>query len=198
VSSLRDILQPIPQDNEFHPEGNAWTHTRLVRRSLNEALALLGNPQLSKSQRNLLRLAAWCHDLGKSSATIIRGNNAVAPKHETSKHLNIGLKKLGPAWRRFWSSASFEDRKCFVYLCTRHMAISDSRGFSSEVTRALRSALPTISRRAKLAVVLMVMDRLGTARPARVEDALIVVGYATQIERLGKPSTFNSQRSTFK
>ena len=175
VSMLRDILQHIPQDAEFHPEGNVWTHTFAVRRALDEAVALLPDFQIDKADRNLLRLAAWCHDLGKANATIFRNNRWTAPGHEKPKHLNAVLRQLGNPWRSFWQAGSLEDRKTFLYVCTRHMAISDSRGIDPRIMRALRSADPRRSRRAKLAIVLMVMDRLGTMRKSRMGDAMIVV-----------------------
>jgi hypothetical protein len=176
VPTLRDILRQIPQDAEFHPEGNVWTHTRAVRRALDEALALLPDFQIDKVDRNLLRLAAWCHDLGKAHATIYRENRWIAPGHEKPKHLNVVLRQLGDPWRGMWRAGSFEQRKTFLYLCTRHMAVSDARGIDARIMRALRSSNRLRSRQAKLVIVLMVMDRLGTTRVSRVDDARIVAG----------------------
>jgi hypothetical protein len=175
MSKLRDMLQQIPQDAEFHPEGNVWTHTLAVRRSLDEAIALLPDFQTDDTERNILRLAAWCHDLGKSSATIFRNGRWIAPGHETSKHLNTTLRQLGPRWRKMWLAGSVENRKGFLYACTRHMGISDPLGIDPRIIRSLRANDAQRSRRARLAIVLMVMDRLGTTRPSRVEDAKIVV-----------------------
>jgi hypothetical protein len=178
MSKLRDILRQIPQDAEFHPEGNVWTHTRAVRYALDPALKLLKDFQFDETDRKLLRLAAWCHDLGKAQATILHDNRWIAPGHEKPKHLNAVLRQLGRPWEQFWRSGSIENRKAFLHLCIRHMAISDSRGIDRRILRAMKSSDPHRSHRAKLTIVLMVMDRLGTTRASRRADAQIVVDAA--------------------
>jgi hypothetical protein len=82
MSSLRDILKPIPQSPVHHPEGDVFTHTRMVRQSLNKALNLLKEAQknpnsafsklnldLKPDELNILRLAGWLHDIGKEATT---------------------------------------------------------------------------------------------------------------------------------
>jgi len=168
-------LRRIPQDAEFHPEGNVWTHTRAVRRALSEAIAMLPKFEISDSDRNLLRLSAWCHDLGKADATVFQNGRWIAPEHDKPMHLNAVLRQLGHPWRNIWQSGSAANRKAFAYLCTRHMGIGDECGIDRRILRSLRSADLHRSRRAKLVIVLMVMDRLGTSRSSRVADAMIVV-----------------------
>ena len=189
MPSLRDILKPIPQDGEFHPEGDVWTHSRLVRESLEEAIAMLPMFHLGKADRNLLRIAAWCHDIGKVTATSIRGGRVISPEHDKPKYLNAGLRQLGPRWRKLWNKATFDERKAFTYLCRRHMAVSDQRGVDPEILRAFHSKDPARSRRAKLVIVLMVMDRLGTSRPSRIDDVMIVIPILSE----AKPSHKNPE-----
>lgn len=187
MSSLRDQLRGVPQDARFHPEGDVWTHTRLVRRALGEAVELSNSSSMMRSaagaealptarERDVLRAAAWCHDLGKSGATReLRDGRVVAPGHETARSFNPAARRLGPAWRRVWAATSPADRKTFVYLVTRHMAINDREGLSPRVARDLGGKHPALRRRALLLVAFMMMDRLGCARATRVADARMVL-----------------------
>jgi hypothetical protein len=185
VSSLRDLLRGVPQDARFHPEGDVWTHTRLVRRARDEAVNLIRSSAMPATptprERNLLRAAAWCHDLGKAGVTRVVGTTIVAPGHETARRFNEVCRQLGPAWHRVWRSASFEDRKDFVYLVTRHMDVSDRQGLSGRVARHLVGGSVALRRRARLLVVFMMMDRLGCASPTRVEDARLVLAAAERL-----------------
>ena len=59
-------LRGVPQDSEWHPEGDAWIHTLLV---CDAAAALADREALSEERRVILLLAALCHDLGKATTT---------------------------------------------------------------------------------------------------------------------------------
>lgn len=120
MSSLRDLLGNIPQNPKHHPEGNVLTHTRMVRRSIEDAIAILKqsqqNPQsslkkvdfdLTKEDRDILRVAAWMHDIGKVTATAMtpsKGIQSIA--HETPEHFIANMRKLkGGQWENIWNSA---------------------------------------------------------------------------------------------
>jgi tRNA nucleotidyltransferase (CCA-adding enzyme) len=57
-------LADTPQDPEWHPEGDVWTHTLQVT---DEAAALLAD--LDRPRALALMLGAVCHDLGKPATT---------------------------------------------------------------------------------------------------------------------------------
>ncbi len=59
-----EALVGCPQDPEHHPEGDVWTHTRLV---VDEARDVVGD--LGRAHRTTVMLAALCHDLGKPATT---------------------------------------------------------------------------------------------------------------------------------
>jgi tRNA nucleotidyltransferase (CCA-adding enzyme) len=59
-----DALVGCPQDPAWHPEGDVWTHTKMV---CDEARASIGD--LSRAERTTVMLAALCHDLGKPATT---------------------------------------------------------------------------------------------------------------------------------
>lgn len=59
-------LMGCPQEPEWHPEGDVWTHTLLV---VDEAALIAETEQLEGAERVRLMLGAICHDLGKPLTT---------------------------------------------------------------------------------------------------------------------------------
>jgi tRNA nucleotidyltransferase (CCA-adding enzyme) len=59
-------LHGVPQDPEWHPEGDVWTHTLLV---VDAARLFLDKNPLSPELDTTVMLAALCHDLGKPATT---------------------------------------------------------------------------------------------------------------------------------
>jgi len=52
----------VPQDPEWHPEGNVWRHTLLV---CDAAAGIAGKEQLLQTDVIVLLLSSLCHDVGK-------------------------------------------------------------------------------------------------------------------------------------
>jgi tRNA nucleotidyltransferase (CCA-adding enzyme) len=67
----------VPQDPEWHPEGDVWVHTRMV---VDEAAKL----RAGDAQEDLVLLyGALCHDLGKATTTFTdEGGRIRSPNHE--------------------------------------------------------------------------------------------------------------------
>lgn len=59
-------LPGVPQDAEWHPEGDVWIHTQLV---CDAAARIADRDQLDEFERTVLLFAALCHDLGKATTT---------------------------------------------------------------------------------------------------------------------------------
>lgn len=59
-------LKDVPQDPEWHPEGDVWVHTQLV---CDAAARIAIREELSEQDRTVLMLSALCHDLGKATTT---------------------------------------------------------------------------------------------------------------------------------
>ena len=70
-------LPTTPQDPEWHPEGDVWTHTLLV---LDESARL--RDDLDRPRALALMLAALCHDLGKPSTTAFVDGRIRSRGHE--------------------------------------------------------------------------------------------------------------------
>ena len=61
-----EALWDVPQDPEWHPEGNVFEHTALV---VDEAARVADRDQLDEHDRLVLMLAALAHDFGKPETT---------------------------------------------------------------------------------------------------------------------------------
>ncbi len=70
-------LRGVPQDPQWHPEGDVWVHTLMV---LDRAAAL----RRGGASDLALMLGALCHDLGKPATTVIDGERVYARGHEAA------------------------------------------------------------------------------------------------------------------
>jgi tRNA nucleotidyltransferase (CCA-adding enzyme) len=70
-------LADTPQDPEWHPEGDCFTHTLQV---VDQAKALLEG--LERPRALTVMLAALCHDLGKPATTRFEDGRVRSPGHE--------------------------------------------------------------------------------------------------------------------
>ena len=69
-----DALRGVPQDPEWHPEGDVWVHTLMVL----DVAATLRNGEEDLA----LMLGALCHDLGKPVTTVRAGGRIRSPRHD--------------------------------------------------------------------------------------------------------------------
>jgi len=72
-------LYDCPQDAEWHPEGDVWTHTLMV---LDEARKRNGD--LDRARLTTIMLSAICHDLGKPLTTAMIDGRVRSPGHEAA------------------------------------------------------------------------------------------------------------------
>jgi tRNA nucleotidyltransferase (CCA-adding enzyme) len=72
-------LYDCPQDAEWHPEGDVWTHTLMV---IDEARRR--NADLPRGPLAVLMLSAVCHDLGKPLTTVHVEGRIKSPGHEAA------------------------------------------------------------------------------------------------------------------
>ena len=84
---MLDVIAPellplgdTPQDPEWHPEGDVWTHTLQV---VDEAARLIDDLRESDVPRALaVMLGALCHDLGKPTTTTFEDGHTRSRGHE--------------------------------------------------------------------------------------------------------------------
>jgi len=72
-------LAETPQDAEWHPEGDVWTHTLQV---IDEAAGLIEGFAQDRPRALTVMLAALCHDLGKPATTKHENGRIRSPGHE--------------------------------------------------------------------------------------------------------------------
>ncbi len=72
-------LYDCPQDAEWHPEGDVWTHTLMV---IDEARKR--NDDLDRPRLATIMLSAVCHDLGKPATTAMIDGRVRSPGHEAA------------------------------------------------------------------------------------------------------------------
>ena len=80
VHALFPELVPLascPQEPEWHPEGDVWTHTLMV---VDEARRRIQG--LSRGESVAIMLAAVCHDIAKPETTAVTGGRIRSPGHE--------------------------------------------------------------------------------------------------------------------
>ena len=80
VDALLPELKPLvgcPQEPEWHPEGDVWTHTLMV---VDQARAL--NDDLPRPELITVMLGAICHDLGKPPTTAVIDGRIRSLDHE--------------------------------------------------------------------------------------------------------------------
>ncbi len=129
-------LIACPQDPQFHPEGDVWTHTLLVT---DEAAIIAERDGLAQGERAILVLAALCHDLGKPDTTkTIDGRIRSRGHCDTIEIFPAFLARLG-------APLSIMER--VVILCRYHLTHIDFKDSLRHVRRlsvALASAGETL------------------------------------------------------
>lgn len=74
-----NALRGVKQDEEWHPEGDVFVHTKHVA----DAAALIADREgLEGEDRVVLVLAAICHDFGKPATTVFERGRYRAPGHD--------------------------------------------------------------------------------------------------------------------
>jgi len=69
-----DSLKGCVQDPEWHPEGDVWTHTKLV---VDQAADIAERCEMEHDVREYFIFAALCHDMGKPSTTFTHDNRRI-------------------------------------------------------------------------------------------------------------------------
>jgi len=172
-TALRKILD-VPQSPIHHPEGSVQRHTYMVRQALNQAINMLKkqngpfsnlNFDLTPDEKNIVRLAAWLHDIGKSKATQIdpETGKITAHKHEDPEFFEPAMQELGPIWKRMYEKTSEKDKEDLWFIIKNHMKLNDEKGFGRKILdRYLdEEGKYKNERKVKLLLVLLLMDRMG-------------------------------------
>lgn len=189
AKAYSDALRDVPENPQHHPEGTTLKHVRLVRRAISAAAQELQNLKfapvfgeilsdldfsLSDDDMGVLTMAAWLHDVGKSTATTVDGipfrdapnlsGKIQAINHEKPEHYDPQISKLislAPSSTiRFYDS----NRELINFLIERHMDFAHG-GFPNRVISAHFDAGKVKNERPiRLLLVLMWADKIGRAK----------------------------------
>lgn len=149
-------LVGVPQDPEWHPEGDVWVHTLMV---LDEAALLRGG---GDEELDLaLMFGALCHDFGKPAATTIDDHGRVrSPAHDTG-----GLEPTQRFLARLRAGHELSQR--VLALVEHHLAPIGfvKQGASARAYRRLARKLAAAGLDFELLVRLASADHFGRTTP---------------------------------
>lgn len=190
ASAFKSKLHGIPQDPVHHPEGDVLTHTRLVRKAIPRAIQELKQAQvgplrnvlqgidfqISPEEEKILALAAWIHDIGKTTATTIGGKpwqqggegRIQAIGHQDKEHFLPQLKDLEGFAPEETKQLYLTNQGLINWLVEHHMDFTSGQGFSKKFIADNFDGAVAKAGPMKLLLILMWADKMGR----RPEDTL--------------------------
>ncbi len=149
----------VPQNPIYHPEGDVWTHVKMV---IDSAAELAGEQGLGDEDKKILMLAAFCHDLGKPiSVTTDKTGKITSRGHE-----DTGIEPAQKVLDMLFIKKDLAER--VLKLVKHHMFIhNNSEPGDSAIRRLASKVYPgTIKELANLATA----DKRGTGQGVRDYD----------------------------
>lgn len=86
----REIMDACPHDPIYHAEGSPLTHTRMVVSALESEIEKLNIPH---HRAEILRVAAWAHDIGKPATTQIEFVDGIERVRQPG-HAGLGARMI--------------------------------------------------------------------------------------------------------
>lgn len=166
---LRDIVG-VPQEYEYHPEGDVYCHSAYVCNAMNDICKREG---IEGERKLILMLASLCHDLGKATTTCYRKNKISAPGHD---------KKGGPLTKSFLHSINCPHHiiDVVVPLVVEHMA--HINGVNEKVVRKVSHRLG----KASIVDLVLLMEADASGRPPKEkgmpENAKMMLDLAIKLD----------------
>jgi tRNA nucleotidyltransferase (CCA-adding enzyme) len=118
---LHSIID-VPQNPDYHPEGDVWTHTMMTVDVMAKELKMKNEKLKTKDKLKLL-LAILCHDLGKATHTTIEYNDKVEVYTSSTHyplpttHSNVRIRAIGH------EVAGVEPTRSLLYRLTDEQAL---------------------------------------------------------------------------
>ena len=186
ANAYSNTLRNVPQDPIHHPEGPTLIHTQLVRKSVPRAIQELKNLQqdpkfstilsninfsVSAEEMQILFLAAWLHDIGKSTATTIGGQPWNTPGatgkiqaigHQNPEHYQPQLDKLKNIAPPETIQLYLNNKNLINFIIEHHMDFTSGAGFSkSFVAQHFEGEKVKNTPEMKMLLILMWADKMG-------------------------------------
>lgn len=178
AQTFKGLLHNVPQDPIHHPEGDALVHTRLVRKAIPRAVQELQTLKstlpfsdifqnidfdISEDEYQVLYLAAWLHDIGKSSATTIDTNGKIRSiGHQDTEHYMPQINKFKGIIPKQTYELYISNKNLIDFLIQRHMDFMNDHGFPMSIIKThFENGKVKKSQEMKLLLVLMWADKMG-------------------------------------
>lgn len=191
AAQYRAMLEPIPQDPTHHPEGNVLKHIKLVRKSINKAIAylnelknkepwktILQNVSISLDDREMqiIKMATWLHDIGKVPTTTVKTDDGErhwsvpgpegkirSLRHEDPEYYEPEIEKLKPNVPSDLLNVYTTNKSLFDFLIQRHMDVSKGGFPKWFVAEYFDNGVikPDLGSKIKLLLVLIYADKMG-------------------------------------
>jgi tRNA nucleotidyltransferase/poly(A) polymerase len=196
AQAYSNTLSGVPQDPGHHPEGDALIHTKLVRRAIPRAVAELQNLQqdpkigsainhinfsISPQEEQILALAAWLHDIGKSTATTIGGQPWQTPGatgkiqaigHQDPEHYQPQLDKLKDVAPPETVQLYLQNKDLINFLIEHHMDFTSGAFGKSFINQNFQGGKVNNTPEMKLLLILMWADKMGRKPEDTIADAI--------------------------
>ena len=164
-------LQGVPQDPEWHPEGDVWIHTMMV---VDEAAGLRAGTEEDLA----LMYAALCHDFGKPSTTVEKDGCIRSPEHDA-----VGARMAREFLERLRAPAALADRVEALVRYHLAPALYVAQGATAKGYRRLARNLDRAGANIDLLVRVARADHWGrTTEEARLKISPAVDAFLAQAE----------------
>lgn len=125
-------LSGAEQDPGYHPEGDVWTHTKMV---VDAAAALAREMKLNEDETMVVILAALCHDLGKPHTKVMNDEGRIT--HQG--HAEAGIPYAAGLLKSMNVPAAIIDK--VLPIVKEHMTMLTVPGLSDSAVRRLAKRL---------------------------------------------------------
>lgn len=206
ATQFRDLLHNVPQEPDHHPEGDALIHTKLVRKAIPKAILELRELKkqppfdsiladldfyLDDYEYQILTLAAWLHDIGKSTATAIKLSEPDSVNrlpfstyadpvgkitsygHDEPEHYLPAIEKLKKVAPPKMLELYERNKDLIHFLIDYHMAFYSNVGFPKKfIEKYFSQGKARNTQELKLLLILMWSDKMGRKPENKILDSL--------------------------
>ena len=116
------ILESIPQEPDYHPEGDVFTHTMQVVDAMAEIIRREKDSfDLDSDTKRALMLGALFHDLGKAPKTIIDANGRITSYEHEEAGVPLAQNIIRRLYKTDIQASKINQEDLILFLVSKHM-----------------------------------------------------------------------------